>query len=94
MVPGRLFHHDPAGEAGLRRGLPTPGRRHQDVGACALRPRALSATPAGETAPANAAPAAHPGARRDCESELSQMWGLEGWRRAIQAQGNVLFLIL
>lgn len=28
VVPGRLLHHDPAGEAWLRRGLPTPGRRH------------------------------------------------------------------
>lgn len=79
MVPGWLLHYDPAGEAGLRRGLPTPGGRHQDVGPRALCPWALTPTSAGETATTNAAPAAHPGARRDCESELSQRrgWGRE-----------------
>lgn len=79
VVPGWLLHHDPAGKAGLRRGLSTPGGRHQDVGARPLCPRALPAPPAGETATTNAAPAAHPGARRDCESELSQRrgWGRE-----------------
>lgn len=79
MVPGWLLHYDPAGEAGLRRGLPTPGGRHQDVGPRTLRPGALPAAPAGETATTNAAPAAHPGARWDCESELSQSkeWGGE-----------------
>lgn len=79
MVPGWLLHHDPAGEAGLRRGLPTLGGCHQDVGPRALRPGAFPAAPAGETATTNAAPAAHPGARRDCESELSQRrgWGRE-----------------
>lgn len=78
VVPGWLFHHDSACKAGLRRGLPTPGGRHQDVGPGALRSGALPAAPAGETAPTNAAPAAHPGARRDCESELSQHRGWEG----------------
>lgn len=79
VVPGWLLHHDPAGKAGLRRGLSTPGGCHQDVGARPLCPRALPAPPAGETATTNAAPAAHPGARRDCESELSQRrgWGRE-----------------
>lgn len=75
MVPGRLLHHEPAGEAGLRRGLSAFGGRHKDVGPRALRPRALPASPAGETAPTNAAPAAQPGARRDCESQLSQPGG-------------------
>lgn len=78
MVPGRLLHHDPVGEAGLRRGLPTPGGRHQDVGPRTVRPGALPAAPAGETATTNAAPAAHPGARWDCESEHSQHRGWEG----------------
>lgn len=45
------------------------------MGPRALRPGALSATPAGETATTNAALAAHPGARWDCESELVCVWG-------------------
>lgn len=48
------------------------------MGPRALRPGALSATPAGETATTNAALAAHPGALWDCESELGQcvcVWG-------------------
>lgn len=61
MVPGRLLHHDAAGEAGLRRGLPAPGGRHQDVGPRALCPRALAAAAAGEAAPSNAALADQPG---------------------------------
>lgn len=78
VVPGGLLHYDAAGEAGLRRGLPTSGRRHQDVGPRALRPGALPAAPAGETATTDAAPAAHPGASWDCESELSQHRGWGG----------------
>lgn len=86
MVPGRLLHYDPAGEAGLRRGLSAPGGRHQDVGPRPLRPRALPAAPAGETATTNAAPAAQPGARRDCESELSQRRGWGGGDDAEEKQ--------